>query len=117
MADSEVHVRYKTKCDLSDFFREWETDRLEKKKHHDIAQQLTEMLEKGLFRCSPEMVFKVIVSLRVPQLLRGADRNEIAKRFEDCDPEEEKKIYEELPAILRPMTSNLITIWNTQISP
>ena len=66
VSDSEIHVRYKTKCDLSDFFREWETDRLETKKHHDIAQQLTEMLEKGLFRCSPEMVFKVIVSLRVP---------------------------------------------------
>ena len=38
VADSEIHVRYKTKCDLSDFFREWETDRLETKKHHDIAQ-------------------------------------------------------------------------------
>ena len=74
------------------------------------------MLEKGLFRCSPEMVFKVIMSLRLDYLLKGLEKKNIETALNAGD-EEEAKMMRELPQILKPMTNNLITIWNTQISP
>ena len=54
------------------------------------------MLEKGLFRCSPEMVFKVIMSLRLDYLLKGLERKNIETALNAGD-EEEAKMMRELP--------------------
>lgn len=74
------------------------------------------MLERGLFRCAPENVFKVITTLKVGYLLKGLTRAKIAEAFEKGG-EEEQAVMSQLPPILGPLATNLINIWNTQISP
>lgn len=74
------------------------------------------MLDRGLFRCAPENVFKVITTLKVDYLLKGLTKDTIQESFEK-GTEEEAKVMDQLPPILGPMTANLISIWNNQISP
>ena len=116
MPDGTIDERARERCDLREYFEEWNRIENEKQKHIDIAHQLTEMLERGLFRCAPENVFKVILTLKVNYLLRGKSKAELKESFEKS-PEEEKRTITELPAILSKLSTNLITIWNCQITP
>lgn len=65
------------------------------------------MLDRGLFRCAPENVFKVIISLKVEHLLRGITKQKIEAAFKQSN-ESEQDMIQQLPQILGPMTSNLI---------
>ena len=114
--NSVVDVRAKHRCDLRDFFEDWYKVEVEKRKHIDIARQLSEMLEKGLFRCSPENVFKVITTLKISFLMRDLTKEKIQEGLESGE-EGEKQILKQLPSIISSLTANLINIWNSQISP
>ena len=70
-------MRAKYRCDLREFYEEWFRLESEKRKHFDIANQLSEMLDRGLFRCAPENVFKVITTLKIGYLLKGLTRAKI----------------------------------------
>ena len=111
-----IDTRSKIRCDLREFFEDWNKVELEKQKHIEIAHELSEMLDRGLFRCAPENVFKVITTLKVDYLLKGLTKDTLQESF-DKGPEEEAKVMDQLPPILGSMTANLISIWNNQISP
>ena len=114
--DTSCEARARYRCDLREFYDDWSKIENDRRKHLDIAHQLSEMLDRGLFRCAPENVFKVVVTLKVEHLLRGTTKQKIQEAF-DGGKESERQMIEELPQILGPMTANLIQIWNAQISP
>ena len=73
-ANSAIDARPRYRCDLREFYDDWRKVETDKRRHMEIAHQLSEMLDRGLFRCAPENVFKVIVTLKVEHLLRGTTK-------------------------------------------
>ena len=92
---SEIHGGSKVKHDLTEFFHEWCNLKKDQEKHLRTAAELNEMLQKGLYVCSAEMVFKVIESLKVEYLVGS--------------PEEMSK------PLIANLANSLINIWNCQI--
>ena len=72
---SEVHGGSKVKHDLTEFYYDWFNLRKEREKHFKIAEELHGMLQKGLYVCSAEMVFKVIESIKVEYIIPSSDLN------------------------------------------
>jgi hypothetical protein len=69
------------------------------------------MLDKGLYRCSPDMIFKVIGRLNVDYLLKGNQRLALS---EIIDGRAEPKTVEQghLCKTLQALSTHLIGIWN-----
>jgi len=74
------------------------------------------MLEKGLFKASPEIVFKVIMSIKLENLCEeGKDGLvKIAESLGDSNSEVDPTPFKVI-APLREVSTHLINIWNTHI--
>lgn len=69
LSNSECAQSAFIKLSLSDFYLDWCRKQKEKTRHHEIAVELIGMLEKGLYRVSPDVIFKIIGRLNIEYLL------------------------------------------------
>lgn len=83
--DSECDSRSQIKLSLGECYDEWMRQQREKARQQDIAHELIGMLEKGLFRVSADMVFKVIARINVEYLLQGHQRQELSDLIDSKD--------------------------------
>ena len=114
--DSECSQNAQVRRNLLDFYEDWVKQAKEKAKHIDIAQELVKMLEKGLFQCQADVVFKVIVKLNIEYLLSGHDRLKLSEMI-DTKAETASTRLAQLLKTVASLSTHLITIWNQLILP
>jgi len=107
LSDSECDKSAQIKISLTECYEEWMRQQREKARHLDIAIELIGMLDKGLFRCSADMVYKVILKLNVEYLLQGYDRQELSDLV-DSKAEAANPVQANLCKTLQLLSSHLI---------
>jgi hypothetical protein len=74
------------------------------------------MLDKGLFRCSADVVFRVLNKLNVDYLLQGNKREMISDVVDNKITAASEKVAT-LCKTVHVLSSHLIQIWNQLILP